>query len=240
MNRMIPAGPPRLQRSLVERREPTRGDPRRGLYVVVLAAGASRRFGRPKLLRTIAGESLLARSARLAHSVAGQRCVVVLGARASRLRAELSGLGIRVAVNRRWREGMGASLAAGIAALPADASMALVLLADQFALTAADLRRLLGVARRHPRALVTATWDGIRGAPAVLPGWAFARARGIGGDAGARGLLRDASLPVITVQMPSARFDLDVPADLERLGRRRDRFSRAGSRAWSPASDGCG
>lgn len=186
-----------------------------GLWVVVLAAGASRRFGRAKLLKRLRGESLLLRAARLARRVAGPRCIVVLGARATRMQAELRGCGVRSTVNRRWREGMSTSLAAGLAALPPDASAALVLLADQYALRAEDLVRLLRAARRRPQALVAAGWDDIRGAPLVLPRHVFGRARRLHGDAGARALLRDPSLLVETVPLPAARFDLDRPGDLQ-------------------------
>jgi CTP:molybdopterin cytidylyltransferase MocA len=168
-----------------------------GLWVIVLAAGASRRFGRAKLLKRLRGESLLQRAARLARRLAGPRCVVVLGARASRMRAELRGCGVRSAVNRRWREGMSTSLAAGLAA------------------RAEDLARLLRAARRRPQALVAAGWDDVRGAPVVLPRHVFGRARHLHGDAGARALLRDPSLVVETVPLPAARFDLDRPGDLQ-------------------------
>jgi molybdenum cofactor cytidylyltransferase len=156
------------------------------------------------------------RAAHLGTSVAGRRCLVVLGARASRIAAELRGRGVQTVINRRWREGMSTSLAAGIAALPPDATAALLLLADQYAIRPADLAALLRAARRHPRDLVASGWDGLRGPPAVLPRPAFERALRLRGDAGARALLRDPEAHVVVLPVPRARFDLDRPEDRRR------------------------
>ena len=192
-----------------------------GLWVVILAAGGSRRFGSPKLLTRVGGESLLLRAVRLGQSCAGERCLVVLGARASRLAAELRpGRRVRYTCNPRWREGLSASLSRGLASLPRSARAALILLADQHALAPRHLAALIQQWRRDPRAIVAAEWDGIRGPPVILPRAAFAAARRQRGDAGARALLRQPGPRVVTVPLPAARLDLDTPADRAQLRHR--------------------
>jgi molybdenum cofactor cytidylyltransferase len=185
-----------------------------GLWTVVLAAGGARRFGRLKLLRRIGTASLLQRAVRGAAAVTEGRCVVVLGCGASRLRGEMKGQRVQVVVNRRWREGMASSLQVALSVLPARATAALVVLADQYALEPRDLRRLAAAWSRAPSGAVAAAVDGLPAAPAILPRRWFARVMDLRGDQGARRLLRDAFPPVALVPMPGAAVDLDARQEL--------------------------
>jgi CTP:molybdopterin cytidylyltransferase MocA len=183
-------------------------------WVVLLAAGGSRRFGGPKLLARIERETLLHRAARAALGCRPAGCVVVLGAHAHRLRRELRELPVEIVVNRRWRAGLSTSLRAGIGALPRAARAALVLLADQAAIGPAELELLIAAWRRAPRAIVVARAGEIRGPPAILPRASFGALRRLRGDAGARRLLADPGRRVIEVEIPGAARDVDRPSDL--------------------------
>jgi molybdenum cofactor cytidylyltransferase len=189
-------------------------------WVVLLAAGASRRFGGPKQLARVGGESLLRRMARVALACGPAGCIVVLGARAPRLRRELAGLDVRVVVNQRWRQGLSRSLAAGVAALPAEARGVLVLLADQVAVGPAELEVLFSCWRLAPRQIVATRVGDTLGPPAILPRPHFAALRRLRGDRGARELLRDARRHAIGLELPAAGLDIDRPQDLAGLWRR--------------------
>jgi molybdenum cofactor cytidylyltransferase len=211
-------------------------------WAVLLAAGASRRFGGPKLLARIGRKSLLRRMAECALASRPAGCVVVLGARAGRLQRELDGLPVTVAVNRRWRFGLASSLAAGISALPRHARAVIVLLADQARVGPGDLQLLMAAWRIRPQAIVAAHARGVLQPPAILPRALFRDLRRLKGDRGARDLLRDASHAVIAFEMPQAAEDLDVPEDLAALRRgqapRRNGRSARSSRARRPRSSG--
>jgi molybdenum cofactor cytidylyltransferase len=181
---------------------------------VVLAAGGARRFGRRKLAVGAGRGTLLGMAAATAMAVTGQRCVVVLGADATRWRAMLAGRRLHVVVNRHWRQGMSGSLRTGIAALPPSATAALVVLADQFAVGPSELRRLAIAWRRHPRLPAAATVDGRPGAPAILPRRLFGQLAALRGDQGARQLFRGGLVPFTPVDLPAAAGDLDEPGDL--------------------------
>jgi molybdenum cofactor cytidylyltransferase len=211
-------------------------------WVVLLAAGASRRFGGPKLLARIGRETLLRRMARTALASGAAGCTVVLGARAARLVPELDDLPLQVAVNSRWRSGVASSLAAGIAAVPREAPAALVLLADQARIGPGELALLIAAWLKRPRSIVAASADGRLMPPVVLPRALFREMRALKGDRGARDLLRDRSRGVIAFEMPSAAGDLDRPADLAAIRRERAlaRGARSprSSRARPPTSSG--
>ena len=183
-------------------------------WVLLLAAGGSRRFGSPKLLSRLDGESLLRRSARVALACRVAGCIVVLGAHAIRLQRELRDWPVGIVVNHGWRRGLSSSLRAGIVALPPTAPAVLVMLADQAALGPADLELLIAAWRRQPRAIVAARAGNVTGPPAIFPRGAFRDLWRLRGDSGARALLRDASHSVIEIDIPKAACDIDRPSDL--------------------------
>lgn len=185
-------------------------------WVLLLAAGGSRRFGSPKLLARCGGASLLRRAGRVALACRAAGCTVVLGAQASRLERELRGLAVEVIVNRHWRKGLSSSLRAGIAAIPRAAPAALVLLADQVSVGPADLELLMAAWRRRPHSIVAARAGAMLGPPAILPRSTFRAVHRLRGDAGARTLLLDPARTVIEIGITSAGFDVDTPADLAR------------------------
>ncbi len=181
--------------------------------VLILAAGASRRLGRPKALVAVAGGTLIERTLELAHALGPRWVGVVLGAKAARIGRLVGGRAVRVRA-RRWREGLSASLRAGLAAVPPAIPRVLVLAVDQWALAPRDLARLLAVRHRGP---VAASYAGTRGIPVVFPASWRRRLRRLAGDTGARPLLAESS--VRAVPLAAAALDLDTPADLTVLRR---------------------
>jgi len=125
------------------------------IWAVVLAAGASSRFGSPK--QALLLEPVLERVRR--SNV--DDVVVVLGAH-------------EVATSARtvrcpdWERGPGASLRCGIAALPEDAEAAVVVLADGPELDAAAIDRVIAAWRERPAPVLAATYGGTRLHPVLL------------------------------------------------------------------------
>lgn len=187
------------------------------LWSVVLAAGGSRRLGTPKQLLRVRGARLLNRAINAAESVTPGRVLVVLGADALRLRLLIRRHhpGTQVVENSRWAEGMAGSLQEGLAALPARATAALLLLSDQPAVGERSLRRLVRAWRRRPGKAVAGAYGGILGVPAILPRALWREARRLTGDAGARRLLRSERAATVAVAMPEAAWDVDTREDLE-------------------------
>jgi molybdenum cofactor cytidylyltransferase len=187
------------------------------LHAIVLAAGASSRFGSAKQLVRIGDRPLLSLIAGRAAEVVGQALIVVLGARAAELTPLLKHSPGSVVINRDWREGLASSIRAGVARLPASCAGAMLVLADQACVTAEDLRRLAGAWRRQPLSVAAAQYGATAGAPAIFPQHLFGELRELKGDSGARMLLKRHADRLVKVPMPSARFDLDTPDDLLEL-----------------------
>jgi CTP:molybdopterin cytidylyltransferase MocA len=194
-------------------------DDRRKLAGIVLAAGGGTRFGAPKQLARLGGETLVHRAARLALGCCPAGVVVVTGAGADEVEAELSQLarmGVTPVRNPDWAGGMALSLASGLRALPGDAAAALVLLCDQAAVDAADLARLVEGWAAAPGRIAAAAFDGVRGVPAIFPRNTWALLQALRGDRGAAGVIA-AQPEVSAVAMPHAALDVDTRADLDAM-----------------------
>lgn len=185
-----------------------------GLHAIVLAAGASTRFGSAKQLVRIAGRPMLHATVTRAVEVAGNAVSVVLGARAEELAPLLSHSPASIVINRDWREGLGSSIRAGVARVPAACSGVMLLLADQAAVTAEDLRRLAGAWRRQPAYVAAAVYGATVGVPAIFPRSTFSELLQLRGDTGARALLLRNPDRLVRVPMESAGIDIDTPEDL--------------------------
>jgi molybdenum cofactor cytidylyltransferase len=184
------------------------------LHAVVLAAGASTRFGSPKQLVRLSGRPLLHTAVTRAAEVTGNALIVVLGAGAAQLAPLLKHSAGSIVINHHWREGIASSIRAAVARLPATCAGVMLILADQAAVSADDLKRLAGTWRKQPHYIVAALYGGVCGAPAIFPRSSFRELAQLRGDAGARTLLRRNADRIIRVPMPSAALDVDTPEDL--------------------------
>lgn len=187
--------------------------------ILLLAAGASARMaGRDKLLELVAGRPLLRERAEVALAT-GAPVFVTLPPRAGfpDRWAALDGLSLTRVPVPRHADGLSASLAAGVTALPPEAPGVVVLLADMPEITADDLAAL--VANWDGRAIHRAAGaEGTPGNPVLFPATDFAVLAALSGDRGARDLLRAEAGRTRLVPLPGAHAltDLDTPEDWAR------------------------
>jgi molybdenum cofactor cytidylyltransferase len=163
------------------------------------------------------GRPLLHAAVSRAVEVAGHAVSVVLGAHAADLAPLLRHSAASIVINRDWSEGMASSIRAGVSRLPGSCGGVMLMLADQAAVTAEDLRRLAASWRRQPDYIVAAQYGATLGAPAIFPASYFRDLSELRGDRGAQSLFKRNPDRVVRVPMDSASIDIDTPEDLLRL-----------------------
>ena len=179
----------------------------RNVGAVVLAAGASVRFGSPKQLARLGSETLLERAVRVAREAGCDPVVVVLGASAELIRAQCVLSDALVVVNEDWASGMGSSIGCGAHELRG-VDGCVLMTCDMPAVTPAHLR-LLTVSGE----MTASAYAGRIGVPAHFPEGRFPELVGLRGDIGARELLRNAR----TVELAGGELDVDTLQDLARV-----------------------
>jgi molybdenum cofactor cytidylyltransferase len=189
-------------------------------HILVLAAGASRRLGQPKQLVKLGGRSALHITVSNAVAVAGHAVTVVLGAHARELSHLFQHSPVSWTINREWQQGMGSSIRVGIAALPPACEAVMILLGDQVAVSADDLRRLIAAWKGAEGVIAASQYDQTIGVPAIFPSFCFNELGVLQGDQGARAVLERHRDRIVKVPMASAAVDLDTPEQLAELTKR--------------------
>jgi molybdenum cofactor cytidylyltransferase len=189
---------------------------------IVLAGGAGTRFGGAKLTAPWGGGVLIDGALGAAFAAPVRAVTVVTGAdakveTAARAFAERAGQTARLKVLHcpEHAEGMGATLRAGVASLPPDATGAFVFLGDMPQIPPAVLPALAaavcaGASAAAPR------FRGQRGHPVLFAARLFPELIRLKGDAGARDLLRGlgSALELVETDDPGVLLDIDRPDDI--------------------------
>jgi len=181
------------------------------IAAVILAAGASTRFGSPKQLVPLGSGTMLEAVVEVARA-AGLKPVLAVVPPGLAVPPE-----VVPEINDAPEEGMSRSLRRGLAAVPPDADGAVVLLGDQPTLSVATIRAVLDAARSD-RPVVAAQAAGRIGPPVLLMRDAFGLAEEAIGDAGLRTILANHPELVTPVEVGEHAPDVDTPADLAALG----------------------
>lgn len=200
---------------------------------IVLAAGAARRFGKPKQLEPWppgGGPSLVERAARLTLDACQGQVFVVVGnqreAVQTVLETKIGSEKITPVFNPRWEEGQGFSVAAGIKAVQAESPAVegvLIMLTDQPRLKNQTLRRLieqfLELGEDGKSRILFPVYAGKRGNPVIFGRAFFEELSRLEGDVGGRVIVKKYPGAILEVPVtdPAIHEDVDTPEELAKL-----------------------
>jgi len=187
------------------------------VVAVVPAAGASRRFGSPKLLALLADRPVLQHVLDAVAAAPVADIVVVLGDDAAAIETGIRWRAERRVVNPRPQDGLSSSLRVGLDAAAEDplAEAVIVVLGDQPSVRPAVIRAVITAAETAPEPIIRARYANDDAPNPVLirrPAWALAA--GLDGDRGLGPLLARRPELVGEVAVDGGNPDIDTPADL--------------------------
>jgi len=170
---------------------------------IVLAAGASSRFGAAKQHLVFRGETLLGRAIRIALEAGCDRVLAVV-------RPGDSAEGAEVIENAEAHQGISTSIRAGV--LAAGGTRVLITLCDQPLITANHLRALLST----DAPIVATSYADTIGVPAVFDARFAGELTALTGDRGARSIIDAHRREVVAIPFEVGAVDIDTPEDWER------------------------
>lgn len=189
------------------------------MAAIVLAAGASTRYGQPKQLLTVGGKTMLQHVVDVVLASPVDQTIVVLGHRAGEVGAILKDTPADIVTNEEWEAGLSTSVQAGLRAIRPDVQAALFVLADQPAITPEIIAALLGRYRETGAPIVVPTYQGQRGNPTLFDRSLFAELFNARDDQGGRQLIDMYGDRTERVEVGSEAvlIDVDTEADYNRF-----------------------
>jgi molybdenum cofactor cytidylyltransferase len=179
-------------------------------------------MGTNKLLAEVGGQTVLARVLSAVLVSGARPVIVVTGHEAQAVREEIDrargGASVDFVHHAGFAQGLGTSLATGIAALGGGVDGALIVLADMPGLRPEHLQRLIAAfVTGEARDICVPVSRGVRGNPVLWPARCFAALSALTGDRGGRDMLDEQASSVLEVEMPDDAVlrDVDTPADLD-------------------------
>ena len=197
------------------------------IAAIILAAGQASRYRAgggmeaSKLIAVVDGVPMVRLVAQATLASRARPVIAVTGHAREVVAAALGGLAIGFAHNPLYADGMASSLRAGIAALPPEATGAVILLADMPRVSAAVIDALIAALAANPDALAAVpVFEGRRGNPVALARALFPAIKTLTGDQGARRLLAEGKVIEVAVADRAVTLDIDTPDALAALSGR--------------------
>jgi molybdenum cofactor cytidylyltransferase len=190
---------------------------------IILAAGASTRFGRPKQLLRLNDKYLIEWVLDAALNAKLNRIILVLGHSHQKIQQTLS-LKLRhpklqIEINPHPEKGQSCSLQQGLSRVRDTFPAAMFLLADQPFVDAATLNFLLEQFWSGDKDICVPTFAGKKRNPCIFRKNFYPQIMDIIGDTGARQIIKANPENVLEVDIKNPRFflDVDTPEDLEKI-----------------------
>ena len=187
---------------------------------VVLAAGGSTRFGKPKQFAFFQGETFIRRIVRAAIESDCAPVVVVAAEDSVQITSELTQFTVTIAMNPDWQRGLGSSIVVGIrhaANLAPDVDAVVLLTCDQPFVTVAVLAQLIQLRLTSGKPIIASAYAETLGIPALFDRSCFSDLLRLKGDSGAKKIILARPHDVVSFDFPAGAIDIDTAADYRKL-----------------------
>jgi molybdenum cofactor cytidylyltransferase len=188
--------------------------------IIILAAGASTRLGKPKQLLHFNDKSLLQHAIDTAESAEGNPVIVVLGSSAGLIQAALESERAQIVINENWQDGMSSSICCGLKALinsNPKIEEVILLLADQPFIASSLLTQLKEKKMETGKSIVACTYKNHPGVPALFSRDFFPALLSLKGPQGARKLFFEFPDSLACIPFPLGSIDIDTIEDYTAL-----------------------
>lgn len=186
---------------------------------MILAAGNSSRLGRPKQLLAYKNQPLLQVVLDAALQTAFHPVTMVLGAYKNEIAKQINGT-INYVINDHWQEGMGSSIAAGLAAtlkLSPGIQQVIIAVSDQAFISKEIFERLYQQQQLSAKGIVASQYGETAGTPVLFSKKYFSDLLSLKGDSGAKSILKTYLEDIETITFEKGEMDIDTEEDYKKL-----------------------
>jgi molybdenum cofactor cytidylyltransferase len=138
------------------------------IWAIILAAGESKRMGRPKMLLPFNGSTMLETVIENVSKSQTDRILVVLGAENEAISEKIGNLKVKCCYNENYKMGMLSSVKCGFKNLPSGYKAAMVFQGDQPFINAKAIDAVIKTYLSSGNGIVIPVYDGRRGHPILI------------------------------------------------------------------------
>ena len=185
------------------------------ISAILLAAGESKRMGRPKQLLPLGETTMVERAIDNLLGAGVGEVIVVVGYRAPEIIKKIASKPVKIAANQAYQQGMSTSIIAGLKLVDEGAGAVMLALADQPLVDSQTVSRLISEFGSHHEGIAIPTYQGQRGHPVIFSIRYREELSRLKGDIGGRQIVSDHPDDIleVAVDSPAVVSDIDTADD---------------------------
>lgn len=188
---------------------------KRKVVAVVLAAGASSRFGSAKQLALVDGKTLIEHAQTVLLNSTADEVAVVVGCNSGDVLKHILS-NVSAISNSNWEEGIASSIRCATQhAITAGASHLLLSVCDQPHISSCLIDRIISTSKFEVSKIIACRYGETFGVPALFPCENFQMLLALEGDKGAKSVIQSSETKEF-LDFPEGLIDIDFQADLQR------------------------
>ncbi len=188
------------------------------IWAMILAAGESKRMGKPKLLLPFGDKTIIETVVQAVVSSKVEQTLVILGSDREKIEEKIKNYHVKIVYNRDFRSGMLSSAQCGFKALPEETRAVLVILGDQPKISTTVINKLIDGYERAGKGIVLPVFKKERGHPVLIDVKYREEVENLSPEIGLRGTVYNHPEDIleVDVETPSIFQDIDYESDYKR------------------------
>jgi len=188
------------------------------IWAMILAAGESKRMGKPKLLLPYGEKTIIETIVETIVSSNVENTLVILGSDREKIEEKIKNSPVEIVYNRDFRSGMLSSVQCGLKTLPEETRAVLVVLGDQPKISADVINKLIDAYKSTGKGIVLPAYKKERGHPVLIDLKYGEEVESLSPEVGLRGTVYNHPEDILEVEVetPSIFQDIDDESDYKK------------------------
>jgi molybdenum cofactor cytidylyltransferase len=188
------------------------------IWAMILAAGESKRMGKPKLLLPFGEKTMIETIVETVVSSKVEQTLVILGSDREKTEEKIKNYPVKIVYNRDFRSGMLSSVQCGFKSFPAETRAVLVVLGDQPKISTTVINKLIDVYKSSGKGIVLPVYKKERGHPVLIDVKYGEEVENLSPEVGLRGTVYNHPEDILEVDVETLSIfqDIDSESDYKR------------------------
>ncbi len=188
------------------------------IWAMILAAGESKRMGKPKLLLPYGEKTIIETIVETVVSSNVENTLIILGSDREKIEEKIKNSPVKIVYNRDFRSGMLSSVQCGFKAVPEETRAVLVVLGDQPKISADVINKLIDAYKSTGKGIVLPVYKKERGHPVLIDMKYRSEVENLSPEVGLRGTVYNHPEDILEVDVETSSIfqDIDYESDYKR------------------------